>query len=390
MTAILARIGARPRDGGGLRQWRFSSGMPTYHSPHMQFTPAPHITQNWQLAKPAASGRRGMVVSQSQDAAEAGVAVLDAGGNAIDAAVATALALAAVEPWNSGLGGIGHAVVHRAGQARAETVDFGPTAPGALDPSRFKLTGRVDGRPVRAGRRSRATPTSTGRSRSRFRPRSRAMPRCTGAGASLPLAEIAAPAIALAKRGLPQDWYTALKVASRADPAEVSRERAHLFARRVAAVPPYQGAFHYFRLGNFTDTLERLAQAGWRDFYEGEIAASIVADVQRAWAACCRREDLRHCKRARASADRSSVARAHAATHRPAHRGADRDRGAAADGGCARSAEARRRLVRGARTCAEGRLRAAALLARRCRAAGGGKLHHAHHGRAMPTARWWR
>src|SRR5215468_885586 len=99
----------------------------------MNFTPAPHGTQNWQLTKPAATGRRGMVVSQCKDAAAAGVAVLDAGGNAVDAAVATALALAAVEPWNSGLGGVGHAVVHRAGQGRAETVDFGPTAPGALD-----------------------------------------------------------------------------------------------------------------------------------------------------------------------------------------------------------------------------------------------------------------
>ena len=67
-----------------------------YHRPHMNFTPAPHLTQNWQLAKPAATGRRGMVVSQSKSAAEAGVAVLDAGGNAVDAAVATELALAAV------------------------------------------------------------------------------------------------------------------------------------------------------------------------------------------------------------------------------------------------------------------------------------------------------
>ena len=74
-------------------------------------------------------------------AAEAGVAILEAGGNAIDAAVATALALATVEPWNSGLGGIGFALVHRAGQRRAEVVDFGPVAPRGLDPSRFPLTG---------------------------------------------------------------------------------------------------------------------------------------------------------------------------------------------------------------------------------------------------------
>ena len=122
----------------------------------MQFTPAPHITQYWHLTKPAASGRRGMVVSQSKDAAEAGVAVLDAGGSAVDAALATALALSAVEPWNSGLGGIGHAVIHRAGEARAETVDFGPTAPAALNPNLFKLTGQRRRRPVRlAGGRGR-------------------------------------------------------------------------------------------------------------------------------------------------------------------------------------------------------------------------------------------
>ena len=60
----------------------------------MDYTPPPHVTQYWQLSKPSAKGRRGMVVSQAKGAAEAGVAVLDAGGNAIDAAVATALALA--------------------------------------------------------------------------------------------------------------------------------------------------------------------------------------------------------------------------------------------------------------------------------------------------------
>src|ERR1700753_1351519 len=98
----------------------------------MTYQPAPHVTQNWLLSKPAATGQRGMVVSQVHAAAEAGVAILDAGGNAIDAAVATALALAAVEPWNSGLGGIGFALVHRGGQPRAQGGGFRPPAPRTL------------------------------------------------------------------------------------------------------------------------------------------------------------------------------------------------------------------------------------------------------------------
>ncbi len=181
----------------------------------MHYTPPPHVTQNWQLSKPSATGRRGIVVSQVKAAAEAGVAVLDAGGNAIDAAVATALALATTEPWNSGLGGIGFALVHRAGQPRAEVVDFGPVAPRGLDPSRFKLTGRMKQDLF-------AWPEVEGDTNIHG-PLSFAIPSSTAGYAfmherwgKLPLADVIAPAIALAKRGLPADWYTTIKVASSA------------------------------------------------------------------------------------------------------------------------------------------------------------------------------
>jgi gamma-glutamyltranspeptidase/glutathione hydrolase len=70
-----------------------------------------HRTQNWRVRKPAARSRRGIVASQHQLAAQVGAEILASGGNAVDAAVAAGFALAAIEPWNSGLGGIGYMLV---------------------------------------------------------------------------------------------------------------------------------------------------------------------------------------------------------------------------------------------------------------------------------------
>ena len=261
----------------------------------MEYVPAPHVTQHWALTKPSATGKRGMVVSQVKAAAEAGVAILDAGGNAVDAAVATALALATAEPWNSGLGGIGFALVHRAGQARADLVDFGPVAPRAASPAMFKLTGRmsndlfnwpeVEDDANIHGPLSVAIPSS-------------------GAGyahmlerwGKLPLSEVIAPAIALAKRGLPQDWYTTLKVAASAAVLRKYAESARIYLPNgLPPIPPYQGTPGFFRQGNLPDTLERVAKAGLRDIYEGDLAASIAADIKDA-GGLISLEDLKNCQ----------------------------------------------------------------------------------------------
>src|SRR5580692_11433320 len=95
------------------------------------------LMQNWVVKKPAAISRGGIVAAQNGVAAGVGAEVLAAGGSAVDAVVATAFALSAVEPWNSGLGGIGFMVVHQAGADRAHVVDFGPVAPHGLDPAAF-------------------------------------------------------------------------------------------------------------------------------------------------------------------------------------------------------------------------------------------------------------
>ena len=241
--------------------------------------PAPHSTQHWLVTKPSASGQKGIVVAQARDAALAGIAVLDAGGNAVDAAVATALALAAVEPWNSGLGGTGFALVHRAGQPRADVVDFGPRAPAAVDLRRFRLTGNtaadlfgwpeVEGDVNVHGPLSFVIPSAPA-----------GYAHMLERWGKLPWADVIAPAQALARRGLPQDWFTTLKISNQAAILCRYAESARIYLPKgLPPVPPYQGNPGAFRLGRLPDTLDRLAAAGLRDVYEGEIAASIAADV---------------------------------------------------------------------------------------------------------------
>jgi gamma-glutamyltranspeptidase/glutathione hydrolase len=259
------------------------------------YAPPPHTAQSWHVAKPAARGRRGIVVAQARAAAEVGVAVLEAGGNAVDAAVAAGFALATVEPWNSGLGGIGFSIVHPAGAARADVVDFGPVAPAGLNPEKFRLTGRdtgdgfawpeVEGDLNLQGALSVAVPSTVAGYRAMHERWGR-----------LPLRDLLAPAIALARRGLPCDWFSSLVIAINAAGLRQFPESARIYLPDgLPPTPPYRGDPPFLAQGALSATLERLQHAGLSDFYQGEIASALVADIAEAGGVLSA-DDLRACR----------------------------------------------------------------------------------------------
>jgi len=86
----------------------------------------------------------GVVASDSRLASEAGARALATGGNAADAACATALALGVVNPFASGLGGGGFALIYSAKTGKVEALDFRETAPAALRPDLFLRGGKID------------------------------------------------------------------------------------------------------------------------------------------------------------------------------------------------------------------------------------------------------
>lgn len=237
--------------------------------------------ETWTQSKPPVRGTRGVVASQNVQASEIGAAVLAAGGNAADAAVATALALTVAEPWMSGLGGGGYAIVHDAKSGTTRCIDFGMQAGAKLDPADYPIdTGReappdlfgwpavVEDRNLQ-GFHSIAVPGS-----------------CAGYAkllsefGSWSWADAISPAVTMAERGHRMTWWTTLNVAS-----EVAWLRKYEGSRAVwlpSGEAPVIGD-HTTRglpMGNFAATLKRLRDAGPEDFYTGETAKALVADLQ--------------------------------------------------------------------------------------------------------------
>ena len=235
--------------------------------------------ERWVVRKPAVTSRGGVVATQHQAASEVGARVLASGGNAVDAAIATSLALAAVEPWMSGLGGGGYMLVRPGGGDRTWAISFGMVAPGALEPADYPLTGETGadmfGWPAVEDDRNMRGPLAV------------AVPgQVAGLGlaherfCSLAWSDLVVPACRLAEQGMEVDWHATVAIAASAP--EIARDpgsAATYLADGFPQATPWTGDAPRIRLGRLAETLRRLGEAGPEDFYRGEIARAICADM---------------------------------------------------------------------------------------------------------------
>src|SRR5262245_40625382 len=91
---------------------------------------------------PVASGAGGAVATISEPASRAALAILDKGGNAVDAAVAAAAALGVTDPFSCGVGGGGFMVIYLAKENRVITLDHREVAPASFQPDAFAPGGK--------------------------------------------------------------------------------------------------------------------------------------------------------------------------------------------------------------------------------------------------------
>jgi len=235
--------------------------------------------QDWQVRKPAVRGGGGVVTSHFRAAAEAGADVLRAGGNAMDAAVAASFAISVIEPWMSGPGGCGFMLVYKASENRVRCIDYGTVAPAGLDPADyppaageggdiFTWPAVKDDRNVH-GYHSMAVPGQVD-----------GIGHAWSAYGSKPWADLLAPSIELAERGLPVNWMTTIRVAvAMSDLLRYPESRKVYLPGDVPPVPQLGQTVPHIPMGRLAETLKRIAAGGHRELYEGETAALIAADV---------------------------------------------------------------------------------------------------------------
>ncbi|MXX66330.1 MAG: hypothetical protein F4Z40_04845 [Chloroflexi bacterium] len=228
------------------------------------------------IAKTEAVANGGMVASKDRRATAAGLAMLELGGNAVDAAVAAAFAVGVVEPGSSGIGGGGYLVYQVDGRGGV----FGFQMKGAVNarPDMYTLTGEVavgsfgwpgvEGDANLQGARSIAVPGAVA-----------GLCEAQARLGRLPLAEVVAPAIALARDGFVPGWHALYALGTAVPKLLGSEELARTFLPDGQLPGSEPGAEVRLRQGDLANVLEEIAERGPAGFYRGDVASAIVAGV---------------------------------------------------------------------------------------------------------------
>ena len=223
-----------------------------------------------------------MVAAQHRRAAEVGAAVLEAGGDAVDAAVATSFAIGVVEPWMSGLAAGGVMIVWRAKEGRAFAVDYGMRSPRELDPSGYPVVGgkaqdlfawpRVkDDRNVQGAMAVAVPGVVAGMelAHERF--------------GRKPWRELVAPAVALAREGLLVDWYAGLMIGSNSRALAQDPDAAALYLEDARWAPQLNWTSaneKHLDQKTLANSLEGVARDGAKALYGGDIGRALAKDVR--------------------------------------------------------------------------------------------------------------
>jgi gamma-glutamyltranspeptidase/glutathione hydrolase len=208
--------------------------------------------------------RKAMVVAQEPNATDAGVAMLKAGGNAVDAAVAVAFALAVTHPFAGNIGGGGF-LLARFADGRTAFIDFREAAPAQASHDMYL---DAEGKPTLdslAGWRAAGVPGTV-----------RGLEFTHKKYGRKPWAELVQPAIDLAANGFELTFSTAKSICGAARLLEQFPESKRVFLKPGGC--PEEGE----RLvqPELAETLRRIAHDGARDFYEGETARRLAGAMK--------------------------------------------------------------------------------------------------------------
>ena len=211
-------------------------------------------------------GKSGMVATQEATATRVGLEILQRGGNAVDAAVAVGFALAVTLPRAGNLGGGGFMLIHMAESGETLALDYREMAPAAAGRDLFLDTaGEVDSQKARFSHLSVGVPGSVAglaAAQARF--------------GRLTLAEVMAPAIALAEEGIPVPPALAQGLKDRAERLKRWPETARVFFKPDGS--PYAAGDTLVQ-ADLAWSLKAIAKDGPAAFYGGEVGKRIVAEM---------------------------------------------------------------------------------------------------------------